>query len=52
MSNLAEWWTSHTQQVVAGRHFISSPPEYDASKVRVWRLTSAEAATLEQSALL
>ena len=52
MSNHAGWSTSHTLQVVAGRHFISSPPEYDASKVRVWRLTSAEAAKLEQSARL
>jgi hypothetical protein len=35
-------------QVVAGRHFISSPPEYDASKVRVWRMSAAAAAALER----
>jgi hypothetical protein len=35
-------------QVVAGRAFISSPPEYEASKVRVWRLSPEDASALEQ----
>jgi hypothetical protein len=35
-------------QVVAGRHFISCPPEYDGSKVRVWSLSPAAVALLEQ----
>jgi hypothetical protein len=35
-------------QVVAGRDFISSPPEYDVSKVRVWCLSPADVMALEQ----